>query len=148
MGSEIVALKTGDCLIQVAFRTFWYAGSLLSACEPMTLSLDRIHVKLLVTGTYFYTVDSRYLEIQGTLWNTSRCPYLDISDLQNWGKIIRTTTFNKYIVYIIWNCTPEVRDILKILWKRGGAISPLFHNLFSSVVRFSCLGRDQTFTSR
>ena len=33
-----------------------------------------------------YTVDSRYLEFQGTLWNTSRCPYLDISDLQNWGK--------------------------------------------------------------
>ena len=32
------------------------------------------------------TVDSCYLEFQGTLWNTSRYPYLDISDLQNWGK--------------------------------------------------------------
>ena len=32
------------------------------------------------------TVDSRYLEVQGTPWNTSRCPYLDISDLRNWGK--------------------------------------------------------------
>ena len=32
------------------------------------------------------TVDSRYLEFQGALWNTSRRPYLDISDLQNWGK--------------------------------------------------------------
>ena len=32
------------------------------------------------------TVDSLYLEVQGTLWNTSRCPYLDISDLQNWGE--------------------------------------------------------------
>ena len=30
-------------------------------------------------------------------------------------KIIRTTTFNKYIC----NWTLEVRDILKILWKRG-----------------------------
>ena len=29
---------------------------------------------------------SRYLEFQGTLWNSSRYPYLDISDLQNWGK--------------------------------------------------------------
>ena len=29
-----------------------------------------------------YTVDSRYLEFQGTLWNTSRYPYLDISDLR------------------------------------------------------------------
>ena len=35
---------------------------------------------------YRFTVDSRYLEFQGTLWNTSRYPYLDISDLQNWGK--------------------------------------------------------------
>ena len=32
------------------------------------------------------TIDSRYLEFQGTLWNTSRYTYLDISDLQNWGK--------------------------------------------------------------
>ena len=30
-------------------------------------------------------------------------------------KIIRTTTFNKYIC----NWTLEVRDIMKILWKRG-----------------------------
>ena len=30
-------------------------------------------------------------------------------------KIIRTTTFNKYIC----NWTLEVSDILKILWKRG-----------------------------
>ena len=30
-------------------------------------------------------------------------------------KIIPTTTFNKYIC----NLTLEVRDILKILWKRG-----------------------------
>ena len=26
------------------------------------------------------TVNSRYLEFQGTLWNTSKYPYLDISD--------------------------------------------------------------------
>ena len=32
------------------------------------------------------TVNSRYLEVKGTLWNTSRYPYFDISDLQNWGK--------------------------------------------------------------
>ena len=32
------------------------------------------------------TVDSRYLEVEGTLWNISRYPHLDISDLQNWGK--------------------------------------------------------------
>ena len=40
-------------------------------------------------------------------------------------KIIRTTTFNKYIC----NWTLEVKDILKILWKRG-EIAPFFHNIF------------------
>ena len=32
------------------------------------------------------TAASRYLEFQGTHWNTSIYPYLDISDLRNWGK--------------------------------------------------------------
>ena len=63
-------------------------------------------------------------------------------------KIIRTTTFNKYMC----NWTLEVRDILKILWKRG-EIAPweqflLFSTIFLPVVRFSCLGRDQIFNSR
>ena len=30
-----------------------------------------------------YTIDSHHLEVQGTLRNISRYPYLDISDLQN-----------------------------------------------------------------
>ena len=33
-----------------------------------------------------HTVDFRYLEVQGSLGNTSKYPYLDISDLLNWGK--------------------------------------------------------------
>ena len=33
-----------------------------------------------------YTVDSRYLEVEGTLWDTSRYPYFDTSELQNGGK--------------------------------------------------------------
>ena len=41
-----------------------------------------VSVKLYVSST----VDSRYLELQGTLKNTSRYPYFDISDLQTWGK--------------------------------------------------------------
>ena len=28
----------------------------------------------------------RYLELQGTVWNTSSYPYFDISDFQNWRK--------------------------------------------------------------
>ena len=35
---------------------------------------------------YKNTVDSRYLEVEGTLWNTARYPYFDISDVQNWRK--------------------------------------------------------------
>ena len=57
-------------------------------------------------------------------------------------KIIRTTTFNRYIC----NWTLELRDILKILLKRGEIA--LFHNFFLPVVTFSCVGRDQIFTSR
>ena len=33
-----------------------------------------------------YTVYSHYLEFQGSLWNTLRYLYIDISDLQNLGK--------------------------------------------------------------
>ena len=63
-------------------------------------------------------------------------------------KIIQTSTFNKFIC----NWTLEVRDISKILWKRG-EIAPqepslLFPQYFLLVVRFSCLGRDKIFTSR
>ena len=46
-------------------------------------------------------------------------------------KIIRLTTFYKYIC----NWTLEVRDILKIVWKRG-EISPLFHNIFYLLLDF------------
>ena len=40
----------------------------------------------ITTKHWTCTVDSRYLEFQGTLWNASKNPYLDISELQNWGK--------------------------------------------------------------
>ena len=45
---------------------------------------------------------------------------------------INRTTFRKWIV--CW--TPDVNDILKILWKSGE--SPLFHNILLPVVRFPC----------
>ena len=48
--------------------------------------------------TYFYryrnTVDSCYLEVEGTFRNTSTYPYFELSDLTNWKKN-RTTTFYK-----------------------------------------------------
>ena len=52
-------------------------------------------------------------QIQGILWNNSRYPYVDISDLQNWGKINGITAFsNEYVIWLL------KLDILKILWKR------------------------------
>ena len=39
-----------------------------------------------VVRLLIYSRLSFYLEFQGTLWYTSRYPYLELSDLQNWGK--------------------------------------------------------------
>ena len=54
----------------------------------MTDTLHMIHTILVrIIGGYNLdfasTVDSRYLEVQWTLKNISRYPYLDISALQN-----------------------------------------------------------------
>ena len=46
---------------------------------PITIAADDIL-------KFVYTVDSDYLEFQGTLWNTSRYPYLELPELQKWGK--------------------------------------------------------------
>ena len=85
------------------------------------------------------TVNSRYLEVRGTVWNNLRYPYLDISDLQKWGKINWTASFLNWIC----NLTPKVGHILKILRKKRrncslGAISPLFHIILLPVFRFVC----------
>ena len=63
---------------------------------------------------YTHTANSRYLEVKGTLWITSRYPYFDISDFENFAKNTnRTTKFHK------WTCnlTPLVRNIC---WKYCG----------------------------
>ena len=69
-------------------------------------------------------VDSRYLEFQGTL-KYFDIPVYQICKIEE--KLIRVTTFNKYIC----NRTLEVRDILKILWKRE-------QFLLSSTIFFAC----------
>ena len=60
------------------------------------------------------TVDSRYLEFQWTLWNPSRYPYLDISDLQNRGKNNSINHIEQIYMWL-WN----LERYWKILWKRG-----------------------------
>ena len=49
------------------------------------------------------TVDSRYLQFQGTHWNTSRYPYLDISELKEWGKqwIEQPHLTNKCVIWLL-----------------------------------------------
>ena len=61
------------------------------------------------------TVDSRYLEFQGLseILRDIRTSTYQICRIEE--KLIRLTIFNKYMC----NWTLEVRDILKILWKRG-----------------------------
>ena len=89
-----------------------------------------------------------FLEFQGSLWNTSRYPNFDIRFAELRIKLIRLTTSNKYMC----NWTLEVRDRLKILWKRGEIAHLEQFLLFSTICFtccwFSCLGRDQIFTSR
>ena len=67
-------------------------------CESLPVNLYKT---ILAYATY--TVDSRYLEVQGTLWNTWRYPDLDKSDLQNWGKkLIEQPHFtNEYVSWLL-----------------------------------------------
>ena len=78
-----------------------------------------------------HTVDSRYLEFQGTLWNTSRYPYFDISDLHNWVKLFEQSHLTN--IYVIGLLKLEIY-LKNIVEKRRncslGAISPLFHYIF------------------
>ena len=79
----------------------------------------------------YHDVNFRYcrLSLSRIILNTSRYQYLDISDLHNGGKKFKQPHLTN--IYIT-----EVRDILNILWKRGGAISPLFHNIFYLLLDF------------
>ena len=55
---------------------------------PLMVSSLLAKVKLRGSAYIFRggTVDSRYLEVQRTLQYTSKYPYLDTSDVQNWVK--------------------------------------------------------------
>ena len=44
-------------------------------------TLNKTYISALLLTELQYTVDSRYLEIEGTLKISSRYPYFDISDL-------------------------------------------------------------------
>ena len=79
----ILSLPTPNCVRKV--RSFigmcWYIRSSVGAKAWVIQKPNKI-----ITVKNLDTVDSSYLEFQGTLWNTSRYPYLDISVLRKWGK--------------------------------------------------------------
>ena len=78
-----------------------------------------------------YTVDPRYLEVQETIWNTSRYPYLDWSDLQNWGKNKSNNHISQF-KYVIWLLK------FKIYWKYCGKEEKLLlWSTFSSFPQYS-----------
>ena len=72
----------------------------------VTLHISMHLCHTLYTTCLLNTVDYRYLEVRGTLWNNLRYLYLDISDLQNWEKREQNTTFHKWIC----NLNPEIRS--------------------------------------
>ena len=87
--------------------------------------------------------DTQFLEIQSTLVTSNSKGLSEIlrdirtSTYKNCRieeKINRTTTFNKCIC----NWTLEIRDILKILWKRG-EIAPLEQFLLFSTIFYYLL---------
>ena len=82
------------------------------------------------------TVDSRYLEFQGTLEHFEISVPRNIRVAEVRKAINRTTPFNEWIR----NLTPEVRDIENIVEKRRncswGAISTLFHIILLPLLRF------------
>ena len=107
----------------------------------------RVTLGLYVCGVKLWNADSNF-QIQSTLvTSNSKGLYLILRDIRTSTykicrieeKIIRKTTFNKYIC----NWTLEVRDILKILWKRG-EIAPYEQFLLFSTI-FFCLLLDVRF---
>ena len=64
------------CLWKIFLNETSYKGSHHDS-HDVGKELDLQYVNLRILNT----VDSRYLEIEGTLKNSSRYPYFDISDL-------------------------------------------------------------------
>ena len=78
--NDIVSFEQlGPAQTVCSLAGLFVCGDGLTLISSLTcLSLELFF--LLTTGLI------RYLEVQGTVWNTSRDPYLEMSDLQNWGK--------------------------------------------------------------
>ena len=115
-----------------SFPIYSYCFTVFFYAYPAETELKKVSVSVCFTPFQWllYTVDSRYLEIQGTLWNTPRYPYFDIADLRNWGKqIIEQPPLTEWI----FNLTPK----LEIYWKYCGKEEKLLlRSNFSSFLQY------------
>ena len=136
--SNTTVLKHSVVKTTVGFRSILLVPNLHARFKCCSLCLfwhvlPNVHSFSLFCTLFLYTVDSRFLEAQGTLWNTSNFPYFDIPDLRELRITINRTTIFNMNEYVIW----RLRDKLKILWKRGEIAPKEQFLLFSTI--FCCL---------
>ena len=100
------------CLLQLSL--FVTHCLLLTEAGILWCSFDAIYCLLKLTP--FNIQPILVILVQGTTWNSSRYPYLSISDLQNWGKkklnnhisqmdliwLLKLEIYWKIIIYIIY----------------------------------------------
>ena len=114
----VESVPEGSCKVM---KTWWHKANSSEALrlEPTSGRFMGAIVSLLLT-----TVDSRYLEFQGTPWKLRdiRTSTYQICRIEE--KIIRFTTFNKFIcnwtleVKIYWKYCGKEEKLL-LLWQRG-----------------------------
>ena len=95
----------------------------LSHSKLQQTVIEKIKLDIFMQWFLFYllvllhiTVYSHYLKVQGTLWNSSKYLYFNISDLQKWGKNEQPHFTNEYVILLL---------NLEICWKYCG-ISTIF----------------------
>ena len=108
---------------------FCYIKPKFITVEFMSVEIWGMRVNFIYAWDTTYTAYSKSKRLSEILRDIRTSTY------QICRKINRTSTFRKWIC----NLTPEIRDILKLLWKRG-EIAPLFSSfpqrgvlLFSTV---------------
>ena len=73
------------------------------------------YIHILIVRLECRTVNPRYLDVERTLWNTSKYPHFDISDFQNWGKYISHNQISRKNMQLD-SLNYKYTCILKILW--------------------------------
>ena len=103
-------------------QTNWLRMLILSLCSAHTFYVVKIQSTLVISNSKGLSEILR--DIRTSTYQICRIE----------EKIIRTTTFDKYM----YNWTLEVRDLFKILWKRGeiGAIFSSFPQYFNLLLDF------------